>query len=207
MLVQAASHSIGIVCLLVLLEDVGLPLLVPTDLLVIAAGAMAGSLETMLWWWGLLCLASVIGSSGLFALIRLGGRPLLARVGPILHIQPAHLTRAEGWLQAAGWPGIVLGCATPGLRYATRIACALLAVPYLRYISAHVLGSATYLVLFLGMGAVFGVAVGPYLQGMHLGVWLPLTLAVVVVGLILMRRQTIRGRQQRLGVTSTGRQR
>ena len=87
-----------------------------------------------------------------------------------------------------------MGCATPGLRYATRIACALLAVPYPRYISAHVLGSATYLVLFLGMGAVFGVAVGPYLQGLHLGLWLPLTLAVVMVGLMLMRRQAVRSR-------------
>jgi membrane protein DedA with SNARE-associated domain len=122
-------------------------------------------------------------------------------------MQPAHLVRAEGWLQAAGWGGIVLGCATPGLRYVTRIACALLAVPYLRYLSAHLLGSATYLVLFLGMGAVFGVAVGPYLQGLHLGLWLPLALAVVAGGLMLMRRQTIRGRQQRPGLASTGRRR
>jgi membrane protein DedA with SNARE-associated domain len=200
MLAQVAGHSIGIVCLLVLLEDVGLPLLVPTDLLVIAAGAMAGSWATLMWWWGLLCLASAIGSSGLFALIRLGGRPLLARVGPVLHMQPAHLARAEGWLRAAGWRGIVLGCATPGLRYVTRIACALLAVPYLRYLSAHVLGSAAYLVCFLGIGAVFGVAVGQYLQGLHLGLWLPLALIVVVGVPVLVRRR-------RLGLVSTGRRR
>jgi membrane protein DedA with SNARE-associated domain len=194
MLEQVAGHSIGIVCLLVLLEDVGLPLLVPTDLLVIAAGAMAGSLATLVWWWGLLCLASAIGSSGLYALIRLGGRPLLARAGPMLHVQPAHLARAERWLQSAGWRGIVLGCAMPGLRYLTRIACALLAVPYLRYISAHLVGAATYLALFLGLGAVFGVTVGTYLQQLHLGLWLPLVFAVAVGAVVFGQRQVRRVR-------------
>jgi hypothetical protein len=66
---------------------------------------------------------------------------------------PTHL------LSRSGWGGIAVGRATPGLRYATVIACGLLKVPYLRFLTAQLVGSSVYIVAFLALGAIFGPAV------------------------------------------------
>jgi len=47
----------------------------------------------------------------------------------------------------------------PGLRYVTVIACGLLNVPYRCFASAHLFGSAVYIIVFLGLGRLFGPAI------------------------------------------------
>jgi hypothetical protein len=68
-------------------------------------------------------------------------------------------------LSRSGWGGIVVGRATPGLRYATVIACGLLKVSYPRFVTATLVGSSVYIAAFLTLGAIFGPAV---LERIHL---------------------------------------
>ena len=181
MLQRFMSHGFVAIWLAVVLEDVGVPLPVPADVLAILAGAAAAhSLVQLGQRWLLLVLASTLGASGLYALVRHGGRPLIARVGPYVHLAPERLAQAEARLQAAGWRRLALGCGLPGLRYVTRIACGLLGVPYRRFLTAHLAGSAVYMAVFVGVGAGFGPHVAGPLHRLHHALRLPLVLGLVL---------------------------
>lgn len=157
MLSTLTRHSLAAVLLAVTIEELGFPLPVPTDFLIVFVGASTGvSLLPLLALGTALALASSVGASGLYALCRRGGRPLVERFGRYVHLGPERLTRAERLLGRAGWPGIAVGRATPGLRYATVVACGLLKVPYLRFLTAHLVGSSVYIAVFLALGAALG---------------------------------------------------
>jgi len=157
------KHSYIAIALAVALEELGIPMPIPTDLLIIFAGVRgAGSLPRLAIWFVLLNAASALGASGLYAIVRRGGRPLVDRFGRYIHLGPQQLTRAENVLRRGGWTSIAVGRAIPGLRYIAVIGCGLLNIPYLRFISAHVVGSSVYIALFLGLGSLFGPAVLRY---------------------------------------------
>ncbi len=73
--------------------------------------------------------------------VRRGGRPLVDRFGRYVHLGPEQLARTQTLLARDRWKGIALGRAIPGVRYATVIACGLLKVSYLHYVTAHIAGS------------------------------------------------------------------
>ena len=168
MLNSLARHSFGAILLAVIIEELGLPLPIPTDFMIIFAGTAADrSLPRLGLFYVALTTASALGASGLYAMVRRGGRPLVERFGRYVHLGPEQLARAEALLPRSGWGGIALGRATPGLRYATVIACGLLKVPYPRFVTATLAGSSVYIAAFLTLGAIFGPAV---LDRIHLPV-------------------------------------
>lgn len=160
MLTSLARHSFGAILLAVVIEELGLPLPIPTDVMIVFAGATAGrNPPQLLALFVALSLASAVGGSGLYVVVRRGGRPLVERFGRYVHLGPERLDRAEALLARGGWGGIAFGRAVPGLRYATAIACGLCKVPYPRFVTAHVVGSSVYVGAFLALGAIFGPAV------------------------------------------------
>lgn len=166
MLTSLARHSFGAILLVVIIEEVGIPLPIPSDFLVVFAGATAErSLPRLVLFFVALTMASGLGASGLYAVVRRGGRPLVERFGRYVHLGPQQLARAEALLSRSGWGGIAVGRATPGLRYATVIACGLLKVPYPRFVTATLVGSSAYVGAFLALGAIFGPTV---LERIHL---------------------------------------
>jgi membrane protein DedA with SNARE-associated domain len=106
-----------------------------------------------------LTLASAVGGSGLYFIVRRGGRPLVDRFGRYVHLGPEQLARAESLLARGGWGSIALGRAIPGVRYATVVTCGLLKVPFPRYVTAHIAGSSVYIAIFLALGAIFGPSI------------------------------------------------
>src|SRR5262245_54938229 len=159
------KHSYIAIFLAVALEELGIPMPIPTDLLIVFAGVRTGgSLLQLAIWFGLLNIASALGASGLYAIVRRGGRPLVDRFGRYIHLGPQQLTRAENILRRGGWTSIAVGRAIPGLRYIAVIGCGLLNIPYWRFITAHVAGSSVYIALFLGLGSLFGPAVLSYVH-------------------------------------------
>src|SRR5262245_54673295 len=150
-------HSFIAICIAVLLEELGIPMPIPTDLLIVFAGVRAAGEPTrFVVWFVALNIMSAIGASGLYLIARRGGRPLFERYGKYVHMGPEQLARAERLLRRGGWWGIAIGRATPGLRYITVIACGLLNIPYLRFLTAHIAGSSVYIAAFLALGAIFG---------------------------------------------------
>jgi membrane protein DedA with SNARE-associated domain len=160
MLNALARHSFGAVLLAVIIEELGLPLPIPTDFMIIFAGTTADrSLPRLGLFYMALTAAFALGASALYAMVRRGGRPLVEHYGRYVHLGPEQLARAEALLSRNGWGGIALGRATPGLRYTTVIACGLLKVSYPRFVTATLAGSSVYIAAFLALGAVFGPAV------------------------------------------------
>jgi membrane protein DedA with SNARE-associated domain len=158
-------HSLIAILIAVLLEELGIPMPIPTDLLIVFAGVrVARSTNAFMLWFLLLNIASAVGASGLYLIVRRGGRPLIERYGRYVHLGPQQVDRAERLLGRGGWWSIAIGRAIPGLRYLTVIACGLFKVPYLRFVTAHVVGSSIYIGVFLALGAVFGPQVAEYLH-------------------------------------------
>src|SRR5919112_5979561 len=133
MLTSLAKHSFGAILLVVIIEEVGIPLPIPSDFLVIFAGTTADhSLSRLVMFYVALTMASGIGASGLDTIVRRGGRPLVERLGRYVHLGPEQLARAEALLSRSGWGGIAVGRATPGLRYGNRLRSAQGSIPSLR---------------------------------------------------------------------------
>lgn len=165
MLALLEKHSFIAICLAVLLEELGVPMPIPTDLLIIFAGVRGGrSIEQLALWFVLLNIASAVGASGLYAIVRRGGRPLIERYGRYIHLGPEQIARAERMMARGGWFSIAIGRAIPGLRYLAVIACGLLQVPYLFFVTAHVAGSSVYIAVFLALGSLIGPTVVEYLH-------------------------------------------
>jgi membrane protein DedA with SNARE-associated domain len=179
-------HSFVVICLAVFLEELGIPMPIPTDILIIFAGVVgARSLSRLALWFVLLSIASALGSSGLYLVVRRGGRPLVERFGRYVHLGPEQLARAESILEGSGWLGIAAGRAIPGLRYVTVIACGLLGVPYRRYLTAHLVGSSVYIIAFLSLGSIFGPVIADQIHAPELALRF-LWLLVLAVGLPLL---------------------
>jgi membrane protein DedA with SNARE-associated domain len=159
------KHSLIAILIAVLLEELGIPMPIPTDLLIVFAGVrVAGSTNAFALWFVLLNIASAVGASGLYLIVRRGGRPLIERYGRYVHMGPQQVDRAERLLGRGGWWSIAIGRALPGLRYLTVIACGLFKVPFLRFLTAHIAGSSIYIGLFLALGALFGPKVVEFLH-------------------------------------------
>jgi membrane protein DedA with SNARE-associated domain len=77
-----ARHTAIAIGLAVVLEELGLPMPIPTGQLIVTAGATGSRTWTSFaWWFIILSLASATGASGLYAIVRRGGRPLIERFG------------------------------------------------------------------------------------------------------------------------------
>ena len=77
------------------LEDLGIPMPIPADVVIMYAGYRAHEQQIHpLWIMALLLLAVCGGSTILYAVVRSGGRPLVDRYGRYLHLNEARLARA-----------------------------------------------------------------------------------------------------------------
>ena len=89
------KHSFVAILLAVVIEELGLPSPIPTDLMIVFAGTTAGgSVPLLALFFVALALASAVGGSGLYAIVRRGGRPLVDRFGRYVHLGPEQLARA-----------------------------------------------------------------------------------------------------------------
>jgi membrane protein DedA with SNARE-associated domain len=134
MLAKLAEYSLVVILLAVMVEELGIPMPIPTDVLIVFIGAVAATSVLQLGqFFIMLSVVSAIGASGLYAIVRHSGRPLVERFGRYVHLGPKQLARSEALLARGGWKAIALGRATPGLRYPTVIACGLFRISYPRF--------------------------------------------------------------------------
>jgi membrane protein DedA with SNARE-associated domain len=111
-----AKHSFMAILLAVMIEEFGIPMPIPTDLMIVFAGTNSGRfVPQLVLFFVTLTLASAVGGSGLYILVRRGGRPLVDRFGRYVHLGPEQLAHAEALLARGGWSSIALGRAIPGV--------------------------------------------------------------------------------------------
>ena len=148
-------HEFTALFLLLFLEEAGIPLPVPGDVLVAWAGAhhahSPGYALTVL----AVCGAGVfLGSSLLYAVMRWRGRPLLEKYGRYVHLSEKRLNRMEGWFRRHGVWAILCGRMIPGLRMPTTVMAGLSDVPYRVYAPTCAVTAVAWAALYFYLGEV-----------------------------------------------------
>src|SRR4051794_13434663 len=183
------------VFVLVLIEEAGVPLPLPGDLVMVVAGfrVARGEMNLFLTLF-LLELATLIGSSFLYWLAARGGRPLLYRYGRFIHLDRGKLDKAEGWVQRHGALAIVLGRVIPGLRIPTAIAAGVFGIRYAVFLPAVAVGSSLYILFFVLLGYFAGpqalAAMHDIRLSMRAGLSIVLFLALVAFLFVMYRRSS-----------------
>lgn len=185
------THAQLALFLWLLLEEAGLPMPIPGDLVILAAGARVGQGQmSLLLAVVLIEAATLLGSTCLYAVARRGGRPVLYRYGKYFHLDLARLAHAEDFYRRRGFLAIVIGRLVPGLRIASTVMAGAMRVPYRIFLPACLIGSNNLLVFLLGLfagppilDAIRGVGFSTRFLGVLLG------LGVLVVAYLTIRRR------------------
>ena len=144
-----------LLALLILLENLFPP--IPSELLLPLAGSRiaAGDFDYVP-----AVLAATIGSVAgaliLYAIGRVGGRPLLLRHGRILRLDARRLDRADEWFDAQGPKLVLLGRLVPGVRSVVSVPAGLSEMPVARFVALTALGSAVWNAVLIGAGWALG---------------------------------------------------
>lgn len=148
-----ATHELLGMFLFLLIEEAGVPLLLPGDTLIIAAGARPGhTLTSIVLVVATASAAATLGSSFLYALVRRGGRPLLVRYGRFLHLSPERVASLERRYRRHGALAIVVGRLVPGFRTPTSVMAGLFDVPYGTFAPATTLAAILWALIYFFIG-------------------------------------------------------
>ncbi len=154
-----ASHGLTAAFVLLALDDAGVLMPLPANLLIVGVGALARG-GTVVWWQAVVVLeaAALVGTGVLYAAARWGGRPAALRFGRRVGMTPERLARAERWLSRHGMVAVVAGRLTPGLRIPTTVACGVLGMEPRRFVAAMAMAALAHVVLYLSLGYFVGQA-------------------------------------------------
>jgi membrane protein DedA with SNARE-associated domain len=162
------EHGLAMAFILLLLEESGVPPIIPGDLLMVLVGVQAAQgkfwlLPALL----VLEVATVIGGSILYALSYIGGHAVINRVGPYVGATPERLKRIDDSLKRHGIGAIVLGRLVPSFCILTAVAAGLLGYPYRRFVLALAVGGFLHLLVFVLLGYWVGLPILDVLSKLH----------------------------------------
>lgn len=176
------EHGLLAAFVFLLIEEAGVPVPVPGDVLMLILGVHARLGLVPLWQAvGATWLGTMIGSSFLYFASRMAGRGLVYRYGRFIRLTPERLDRTEQWLKRNGSRAVFLGRLVPGLRIVTAVACGVFEVPFRAFFPAMSLGALLYILVYTLLGYYLGPPVLSLFEKIHipfglLGSLVPLTL-------------------------------
>src|SRR5438105_5125705 len=185
-------HGLLAAFVFLLIEEAGVPVPVPGDVLMLVLGVHARQGIVPLWQAiGATWLGTMIGSSALYFASRMAGRGLVYRYGRFIRLTPERLDAAEQWLKQHGSRAVFLGRLVPGLRIVTAVACGVFDVPFRVFFPAMSIGALLYISVYTLLGYFLGPPVLRLLEAVHI----PFALLGSLVPLALFLFWTIRARQ------------
>ena len=169
------TYGLMAVFALMLLKEMGIPLPVPADLIMlgVAAQTAQGRFPLVAAFLAIL-LPMVLGGTFQFLMARGPGRRLIYRLGRFIGLTEARLNRMMERVQRGGTAAVTLGLSTPGLRIPTTPASGLANLAAARYFPGLLLGST----IFLGWHFAIGYAGGAALERLHVST--PVLIAIIV---------------------------
>lgn len=185
-------HGLLAAFVFLLIEEAGVPVPVPGDVLMLILGVHARQGFVPLWQAiGVTWLGTLIGSTFLYFAAHLAGRSLVYRYGGFIRLTPERLDRAERWLKQHGSRAVFVGRLVPGLRIVTAVACGVFEVPFTVFLPAMSLGALMYILVYTLLGYFLGPPVLNFLEKVHI----PFGLLGSLVPLSLILLWTFRARQ------------
>lgn len=154
------DHIYSTLFLYILIEEIGVPLPIPGDALLLYLGIQSNQGEANLWLVLLVtCLGTLIATTILFLFARAVGRPFLLKHEKYLrfvHITSRDLDTLEHYMRQHGTWVLIIARLTPGLRILGTVAAGLLDVSYRRFISATMIGTIIWTLIYFGIGSYLG---------------------------------------------------
>ena len=103
-------------------------------------------------------LGSLAGSAVAWGIGRRGGTALVLRHGHWLHVTPARLERAEGWITRYGASALIVGRLTPLVRSFISIPAGVVGVPIKPFLVFTLIPSIIWCLTFAGLGWTLGAS-------------------------------------------------
>jgi membrane-associated protein len=197
-----ATYGLVAIFAVMLLKEAGLPVPVPSDLIMITAGVQAATGAFSLWQLGVALLVAIfVGGTIQFFLARSLGRQAIYRAGRLIGLTAARLDAAIGRLQRRGPVAIFVGLNLPGARAGIVVAAGLARLTYAIFAPWMVAGSAVFYSWHVALGYLVGPSATTLLDNVHLPIG-PVIALLALVGLggwLVLRRR----RQSSVAESST----
>lgn len=148
------AHEFPVLFGLILIEEMGLPLPLPGDVLVAYAGGLHHSPRDAVAVIGTVTFATAFGSSLLYLLARRGGPAVVARLQRFLHLRPERIERTQEWFRRRGPVAIVVGRLIPGFRIPTSIMAGIAHVPYHVFVPSTMVAALIWSLFYYFVGDI-----------------------------------------------------
>jgi membrane protein DedA with SNARE-associated domain len=183
------QHGLAAAFIFLLVEEAGVPVPVPGDVLMLILGVQAHEGRVNLWQAiAVLELGTAIGATFLYFFSRWAGRDLVYRYGRYIRLSPQRLERAERWIRRYGAVAVVVGRLLPGLRIVTAVTCGVFGLPARQFLPAMAVGALLYITAYTLLGYYFGLPVLDFLAGLQLSLSVLLSFVLLVVFLVWIVR-------------------
>ena len=161
----AVTYGVLAIFVVMLLKEIGVPVPVPSDLLMIGAGVQLasgayGPLELV----AALAVAVLVGGSIQFLLARSAGRAVVYRLASRVGIGAERIDRAVARIAAGGTRAVLVGLNVPGARAAVIPAAGLARMSFVPFAAATVAGSLVFYGWHIALGYVVGPAAGAIVE-------------------------------------------
>jgi membrane protein DedA with SNARE-associated domain len=149
-------------------------------------------------------LAELAGSYASYAVGRIGGRPLVHKLGRYVLVTESDVARAERFLTGRGAWAVPVGRMLPFVRAFTSIVAGLVRIPAARFGVLSLIGTVIYAAALSSVGYALGSAWKSVNHGLTIvGYALFAVLVIAIVGFVLYRLRQFR-REAREGGPSSG---
>jgi membrane protein DedA with SNARE-associated domain len=186
-----SDYGYAAVAVMVLLENVGLP--VPGEAVVVTGALFAAAGRLNLATVAVIAfLAAVTGDNLGYAVGRFGGRPLVLRLGRRVGVTHDHLDRIHGFFEKYGAKVVVVARFLPLLRHLNGIAAGVSEMRWRTFFAANALGAAIWVAVWVTVGT----QAGQHIEGVNtvLERGTPIVgglLLVLIAGLVVRRRRAV----------------
>lgn len=176
---------------LILVKEIGIPLPIPGDLLIVGAGvSLAGDPAAALTVLAILLVVGYVGASIQFLAARgVLRRPLLLGLGRI-GITETRLDGLADGLRRSGARGVALVRMTPGIRVAAIPAAAVAALPYAVFLPGLIAGNSVFVGAHFGIGYLLGTSAADFLDSVgpfKLVAVIAISVVAAVAGWLVLR--------------------
>jgi len=144
--------------------------------------------------------AELLGSSTAYSIGRIGGRPLVERLGRYVLLTSKDLDRAERWLSGRGEFAVAIGRAMPVVRAFTAIVAGTADMPPVRFEIFNFIGTVIYPSSFAAVGYGVGYEWKRIAHDVSIAGYALVALVVVVVVAFIVHRLRVLRDERRRGI-------
>ncbi len=169
------TYGLAALFVIIAIEEAGVPLPLPGDLLIIFFGYQARQGEVNpLWVFLCVILATTLGASILYGIGRRGGRPLIKRYGHYIRLDKKRLQRVDEEFHRHGVWTIMVGRLIPGFRVYLSVIAGVCGFPFKLFVISILAASTLWVFIYFSIGFLFGegfARIEGYLQANPIMIW------------------------------------